>query len=463
MHAMLLAALLCDRMSPSLTSPTATRTLSLLDPGLGESSPGGRDPGAPFPIAPRDTRWSRTAFPTQEAWFDRGETGSEKEGGADRPGTRTGLDEAMPPRKRKENASEVDEAEKKAKTEDKGQDVDERGCVVRDATPRAGPVPEGRRAWNGLFWNVNGMRALMRDKKGDLMKHVQDCDPDLLCLIEHKLQEKDVDDMLQQMTKELPGYSGCFTCSQDKKGYSGVAVFVKGKLPSPSSGTGGKKATTSKKIQSFFQQSQQKEEKKDDSLARGMHKVLSIRCGMNKPVDKEGRMITVEYDGFYVVTVYVPNSGDGLKRLDYRIHEWDKDFREYLTELRKAKPVVVGGDFNVAHLDRDIWNVEAKHIPKSAGTTPQERQSFSELLEAGFVDTFRHRHPEAFGCFTYWSVRANNRPRNRGLRLDYWLASSSLYSSDSPIQVHDSWHCDRDNGYGDHCPLAITLSLPSDS
>lgn len=373
--------------------------------------------------------------------------------------------DVMPPRKRKNKAEgeeHEDEVEKKPKAVEKGQDVDERGCVVREATPRAGPVPEDRRSWTGLFWNVNGMRALMRDKKDDLMKHVEECDPDLLCLIEHKLQEKDVDGMLQQMSNELPGYTGCFTCSQDKKGYSGVAVFVKGKLPAPSSGSSGKKAAPSKKILSFFR-STQRTDGKDPGVEQDALKVLSVRYGMNKPVDKEGRMITVEYEGFYVVTVYVPNSGDGLKRLDYRIQEWDKDFREYLMALRRSKPVVVGGDFNVAHLDKDIWNVEAKHIPKSAGTTPAERQSFTELLESGFVDTFRHRHPEAFGCFTYWSVRANNRPRNRGLRLDYWLASSSLYSLDSPIQVHDSWHCDQDNGYGDHCPLAIRLRLPLSS
>lgn len=349
--------------------------------------------------------------------------------------------------------------EKRSKQVEKKQDVDDQGRVVRDPTSRAGPTPEGRRSWTGFFWNVNGMRALMRDKQLDLIKHVSDCDPDLICFIEHKLQEKDVEDMKQQVSKTLPGYNGCFTCSQEKKGYSGVAVFVKGNLPQPKSNLKDKKPTSSKKIQSFFKPSVQEEVPKTNE-GHQSHKVLSVWYGMDKPVDKEGRMITVEYESFFVVLVYVPNSGDGLKRLDYRIEEWDKDFRKYVMELEKVKPVVVGGDLNVAHLDHDIWNVDAKHVPKSAGTTPQERQSFGELLDAGFVDTFRWLHPDACGCFTYWSVRANNRPRNRGLRLDYWLASRSLCTLESTIQVHDSWHCDQDNGYGDHCPLAVRLILP---
>jgi exodeoxyribonuclease III len=145
-----------------------------------------------------------------------------------------------------------------------------------------------------------------------------------------------------------------------------------------------------------------------------------------KEVMAEGRTITVEYESFYVVASYVPNSGDKLQRLDFRTKVWDKRMGEYLVDLEKRKPVIFCGDLNVAHLDSDIWNVGAKHLTKSAGTTPEERQSFSDLLALGFVDAFRQLNPEAAGWFSYWSVRAGNRPFNRGLRLDYFVTSPKL-------------------------------------
>jgi len=136
-----------------------------------------------------------------------------------------------------------------------------------------------------------------------------------------------------------------------------------------------------------------------------------------------------------------------------------------LQTLESVKPVVYGGDLNVAHLDRDIWNVDAKHISKSAGTTPEERKAFGNLIANSFVDTFRHFHPDAENCYTYWSVRAGNKQWNRGLRLDYFLASETLISNnlERGLYVHDAWIMDDIVPGGDHCPVAVVLNLGGSS
>jgi len=170
--------------------------------------------------------------------------------------------------------------------------------------------------------------------------------------------------------------------------------------------------------------------------------------------------MTLEFEGFYLVTAYVPNSGQDLKRLDYRIGEWERDMRAHLKELDAKKPVVYMGDLNVAHLDSDIWNVSASHIKKSAGTTPQEREAFGVMLEENDLrDAFRHFHGDAVGWFSYWSVRAGNRPFNKGLRLDYTLASKRVFDGGADgVEVVDAFILDKVLG-SDHAPVGVTLAL----
>lgn len=174
---------------------------------------------------------------------------------------------------------------------------------------------------------------------------------------------------------------------------------------------------------------------------------------------KEGRTIALELDDAWVVAAYVPNSGQKLERLKMRLEEWDPALRAFVAQLEASKPVALVGDLNVGHLDADIWNVSAKHIAKSAGLTPQERASFTEWLqEAPLVDAFRALHPDATGCFSYWSTRSGNQLLNRGLRLDYALLSAPLGpGGKGPLQLHD---CDMLVEYapnGDHAPTVVGL------
>ena len=166
--------------------------------------------------------------------------------------------------------------------------------------------------------------------------------------------------------------------------------------------------------------------------------------------DLEGRVISVTYATHSVIMVYTPNSGQDLKRIDYRIKTWDPDFRKHVNKLKQ--PVIAIGDFNAAHLDVDIWNVEAPHIPKSAGTTTQERESFGKLLsECNLTDTWRHLHgQDTLGHFTYWSVRARNRGTNRGLTLDYTLVSNGT-------EIEDSFALPDFAPAGDHCPIGASV------
>ncbi len=190
-------------------------------------------------------------------------------------------------------------------------------------------------------------------------------------------------------------------------------------------------------------------------------RLVSIEEGLgSRGYTDEGRTLTLEFEGFYLVTAYVPNSGQDLKRLGYRIDEWERDMRAHLKELDAKKPVVYVGDLNVAHRDEDIWNVTASHIKKSAGTTPQEREAFGVMLEENeLVDAFRFFHEGATGWFSYWSVRAGNRPFNKGLRLDYTLASRRLFDGGSDgVEVVDAFILDEYQG-SDHCPVGITLAV----
>eukprot|EP00250_Pteridium_aquilinum_P017494 c23655_g1_i3 orf=144-1901(+) len=261
-----------------------------------------------------------------------------------------------------------------------------------------------------LSWNVNGLRALLKGK-GDqqpgtaIMKLAEKEDFDVLSLQETKLQEKDALAIKEAL---LPGYdTSLWSCSTAKLGYSGTAVISR-------------------------------------------IKPLSVTYGLgNSNHDSEGRIITVEFDKFFLVTTYVPNSGQKLERLAYRTQDWDLSLANFLKNLEKRKPVILTGDLNCAHQEIDIYNPDGNR--RSAGFTDEERGSFEKnFLQRGLNDTFRRQHPNSV-AYTYWGYRTAARPKNQGWRLDYFLASDALLDL-----VHDSYILPDVEG-SDHCPIGLTL------
>lgn len=246
-------------------------------------------------------------------------------------------------------------------------------------------------------WNVNGFRAVL--KKG-FMDFFNAIDSDVFALQEIKMQEG-------QVETDFPNYEE-FWYSAEKKGYSGTAIFAK---------------------------------KKPISVKNG----LGIECH-----DHEGRIITIEYDSFFFVNVYTPNSKDKLARIDYR-QEWEDDFRSYLVELDKKKPVIVCGDLNVAHNEIDLKN--PKTNKNNAGFSDQERNKFGKLLNSGFVDVFRSRNPETTGAYTWWSYRFNARANNAGWRIDYFLVSNRIYDKVEDFIIH------KDIYGSDHCPISLKINI----
>lgn len=223
-------------------------------------------------------------------------------------------------------------------------------------------------------------------------------DADVVCLQETKLQEGQID-------LALEGYE-TFWNYADKKGYSGTAIFTR-------------------------------------------RHPLSVTYGLGIDLhDHEGRIITAEYNSFYLVTAYVPNSQDGLRRLDYR-QQWDKDLRAYLKELETKKPVVLCGDLNVAHREIDLKNPKSNR--KNAGFTDEEREGFQQLLDAGFVDTFRHFYPDQTDIYSWWSYRFRAREKNAGWRIDYFVVSEAL----RPRLVSACIHTDVFGS--DHCPVEVVI------
>jgi len=184
-----------------------------------------------------------------------------------------------------------------------------------------------------------------------------------------------------------------------------------------------------------------------------------VKCSKLEQGPDEGRTISVEYPKLHVVLCYVMNSGDGLCRHAERLKRFDPSLRSHLKGLARSKPVILMGDLNVAHRNKDIWNSEAPHVPKSASTTPEERESFDKLLADGFVDGFAHLHPEHNGAFTYWSVRAGNRKPNRGLRLDYAVVSQSMVSGGAGAKLRDAFHLPKYAPGGDHCPIGASIAF----
>ncbi|MBR2561144.1 MAG: exodeoxyribonuclease III, partial [Eubacterium sp.] len=223
-----------------------------------------------------------------------------------------------------------------------------------------------------ISWNVNGLRAVM---KKNFFEFVKAEDPDILCLQETKMQEG-------QVSVDLDGYHQ-YWCSAEKKGYSGTLTLTK-------------------------------------------QEPLSVSRGMGiEEHDHEGRIVTLEFPDFYSVNVYVPNSQNELARLDYRM-KWEDDFRMFIKELEKTKPVVICGDMNVAHKEIDIKNPKTNR--RNAGFTDEERAKMTELQEAGLIDTFRYFHPDEAGVYSWWSYRFRAREKNAGWRIDYFLVSKALES-----------------------------------
>ena len=245
-----------------------------------------------------------------------------------------------------------------------------------------------------VSWNVNGLRACMG--KG-FMESFNEMDADFFCLQETKLQP-------DQITMELPGYYQ-FWNSADKKGYSGTAIFTK-------------------------------------------HEPISVAYGIDVDRhDHEGRVITLEYPDFYLVDVYVPNVRRELERLEYRM-DWEDCFRNYLCSLDKHKPVIVCGDMNVAHEEIDLKNYKTNR--GNAGFTDEERAKMTELLEAGFADTFRYFYPDRTDAYSWWSYMFHAREKNTGWRIDYFLCSKRFCE-----KLEDSMIYPQYLG-SDHCPVAIT-------
>nr|XP_025877609.1 DNA-(apurinic or apyrimidinic site) lyase, chloroplastic isoform X1 [Oryza sativa Japonica Group] len=272
---------------------------------------------------------------------------------------------------------------------------------------RSPSLSKDTKALKILSWNVNGLKALLKSRGFSIHQLAQREDFDILCLQETKMQEKDVEVIKEGL---LEGYTHSFwTCSVSKLGYSGTAIISR-------------------------------------------VKPLSIKYGLGVPDhDTEGRVVTVEFNDFYLLTAYVPNSGDGLKRLTYRVTEWDPSLGNYMKDLEKSKPVILTGDLNCAHQEIDIHDPAGNR--RSAGFTIEERESFeTNFLSKGFVDTFRKQHPNVVG-YSYWGYRHNARKTNKGWRLDYFLVSESIAE-----RVHDSYII-PDISASDHSPLGLVLKL----
>ena len=315
-------------------------------------------------------------------------------------------------------------------------------------------------------WNVAGLRALVRKEPNALRELCQKHDLDMLCLQETKLQEMHLEDpklKLKGMLDEA-GYDEYWSCSTVKKGYSGTCVFVKRR------GTGktnskGKQATMdsffgSKKTGKATTKHKTSNSDKAIPVDSGMLTPTNVDFSVGEEIDNEGRVIVLDFPWSTIANVYVPNSGQKLERLDYRTKEWDKFFLKFMQDKQKKRglPVIWLGDLNIAHRAYDIWNDGAKHLATQAGVTEQERESFTEQLEAGFVDVFRRLHPKAKGNYSYWSQRAGNREPNKGLRLDYFVASDDMFDEDSQAIPRDSYMI-MDQMGSDHAPVVLEIEI----
>lgn len=247
-----------------------------------------------------------------------------------------------------------------------------------------------------ISWNVNGLRAVV---KKDFTTTFNDLDADFFCIQETKMQEG-------QLDLDLPGYEQYYNYAE-RKGYSGTAIFTK-------------------------------------------HHPLAVTYDIGEPdFDHEGRVITLEYPDFYLVTCYTPNSGSGLKRLDFRMG-WEDVFQDYLDKLNASKPVILCGDLNVAHEEIDLKNPKTNH--KNAGFTDDEREKFTALLGRGYTDTFRYFNPDATEQYSWWSYRFHARDNNAGWRIDYFVASDRIQKNLEKVEI-------RNDIFGsDHCPVELVTT-----
>ena len=252
-----------------------------------------------------------------------------------------------------------------------------------------------------ISWNVNGLRAVVNKGFKEFFKEI---DADIFCIQETKMQEAQLDENILEI---FEGYNAYWN-SAEKKGYSGTAIFTK-------------------------------------------QKPLNVTYGIGKEEhDKEGRVITLEFEKFYMVNIYTPNSKRELERLDYR-QLWEDEIRAYLLKLKENKSVVMCGDLNVAHTEIDLKNPKTNR--KNAGFTDEERAKMTELLNAGFVDTYRYKHPEVEGKYSWWSYMFHAREKNAGWRIDYFIVSENLKDKIEDAKI-------LDNIYGsDHCPVELDLNI----
>ena len=252
-----------------------------------------------------------------------------------------------------------------------------------------------------ISWNVNGLRAVINKGFKEFFKEI---DADIFCIQETKMQEEQLDENILEI---FEGYNAYWN-SAEKKGYSGTAIFTK-------------------------------------------QKPLNVTYGIGKEEhDKEGRVITLEFEKFYMVNIYTPNSKRELERLDYR-QLWEDEIRAYLLKLKENKPVVMCGDLNVAHEEIDLKNPKTNR--KNAGFTDEERAKMTELLNAGFVDTYRYKYPEVEGKYSWWSYMFHAREKNAGWRIDYFIVSENLKDKIEDAKI-------LDDIYGsDHCPVELDLNI----
>lgn len=248
-----------------------------------------------------------------------------------------------------------------------------------------------------ISWNVNGLRACIGKGFTDFVK---EADADIFCIQESKLQAGQID-------LDLPGYYQYWNYAE-KKGYSGTAIFTK-----------------------------------EEPLS------VTYGIGMEKH-DHEGRVITLEFENYYMITVYTPNSQDELKRLSYRM-EWEDDFLAYLKKQEETKPVIFCGDLNVAHKEIDLKNPKTNRL--NAGFTDEERAKFTALTEAGFIDTFRYFYPDLEGVYSWWSYRFHAREKNAGWRIDYFMVSECLKDTLKDALIY------KDIFGSDHCPVGLLIDL----
>lgn len=311
-------------------------------------------------------------------------------------------------------------------------------------------------------WNIAGLRAILRNNPNALSDLVQKHDLDVLCLQETKLQEMHLTDPKVKLNGGdlIEGYDAYWSCSTGKKGYAGTAVFVKQR--------GSSKKKKQSTLTSFFGSDKNATTQEDFSpnaeldsemISNLIPTEVSYQMGKEEH-DAEGRIVTLDFPLFSFSNVYVPNSGQKLERLNYRTEQWDKDLLNFMQtrQSNRGVPVMWLGDLNVAHTNLEVWNDGAKHLPKQAGVTPQERASFQAQLDAGFVDAFRHLHPEAQGHYSYWSQRSGNREPNKGLRLDYFVCSPSLFDDSEKVVVRDCYMIYDQNG-SDHCPVVLEMEI----